>query len=560
MPIERKLAAIMFTDIVGFTKIMGDDEDEALHILRRHKEIILPIITDFEGNILKFMGDGILIEFKSGVEAVQCAMKVQDMIKTYNKGLPEQQKINLRIGIHIGDVVVVENDIYGDGVNIASRLQPFAEPGGICISQSVYDVVKNRVEVQTVSLGKKQLKNIKMAVSIYKVVVDAQGTGGENVEEKIEEIQIIKALGKDKSIMKPIWYVGGFIIILLLLFFQKDIKSWFTDTKYPVRLEFLGSHINAFSNDSEIVWTYMLDNDVVLNVEKKPIVKYEIVDIDSDGKKEIIAGIETTAEARKRYHVYCFSPNGELLWKKKVGRRTTWGEDNIKEDNFHLNSIIINDVNHDGFSEILIVSNHNLYFPAFLNVFAHDGEKIGEWLNWGRIFDINIHDLDRDGINEILVGGTLNITPGKGGFISVFSYDNIHGQDPFHGCNEFSAGTEKYYIVFPRVSFANVRRGEVMKVEIVNEKIFITIIDGVTIPGSAFNRLTYIYSFDFNFNLISAHFNDPTIVFIEQYIIQNDLSTTLQDELELLNQIVYWNGEEFKNKVCINKNWIETEH
>ena len=173
MPIERKLAAIMFTDIVGFTKIMGDDETTALSILENQQSLINPIVKDRKGTIIKKMGDGLLIEFPSTVEAVECATQMQDSIKSYNKSASNLE-FHIRIGIHLGDIVILGDDILGDGVNIASRIEPLAEPGGICISQTVYDQIKNKVEIETVDLGEKELKNIKDKVNIYKVLVEAQ--------------------------------------------------------------------------------------------------------------------------------------------------------------------------------------------------------------------------------------------------------------------------------------------------------------------------------------------------------------------------------------------------
>ena len=180
---NRSLAAIMFTDVVGFSAIMHKDESAALELLDNHNKIVQPIVIKYNGTILKPQADGYLMKFSSAVDAVRCGKDIQKEISIYNKELNENENILLRIGIHLGDVVLTENDIFGDGVNIASRLEPLADPGGICISQTVYDQIKNKVEIQTLDLGPADLKNIDSKINIYKVLLEAQ----EKVEDDNEE-------------------------------------------------------------------------------------------------------------------------------------------------------------------------------------------------------------------------------------------------------------------------------------------------------------------------------------------------------------------------------------
>ena len=171
---NRSLAAIMFTDVVGFSTIMHKDESAALDLLDNHNKIVQPIVIKYNGTILKPQADGYLMKFSSAVDAVRCGKDIQKEISIYNKEINENENILLRIGIHLGDVVLTENDIFGDGVNIASRLEPLADPGGICISQTVYDQIKNKVEIQTLDLGPADLKNIDSKINIYKVLLEAQ--------------------------------------------------------------------------------------------------------------------------------------------------------------------------------------------------------------------------------------------------------------------------------------------------------------------------------------------------------------------------------------------------
>jgi class 3 adenylate cyclase len=180
---NRSLAAIMFTDVVGFSAIMHKDESAALELLDNHNKIVQPIVIKYNGTILKPQADGYLMKFSSAVDAVRCGKDIQKEISIYNKEINENENILLRIGIHLGDVVLTENDIFGDGVNIASRLEPLADPGGICISQTVYDQIKNKVEIQTLDLGPADLKNIDSKINIYKVLLEAQ----KKVEDDNEE-------------------------------------------------------------------------------------------------------------------------------------------------------------------------------------------------------------------------------------------------------------------------------------------------------------------------------------------------------------------------------------
>jgi len=168
MPIERKLAAIMFTDIVGFTKIMGDDESIALSILENQQSLINPIIKEHKGTIIKKMGDGLLIEFPSTVEAVECATQMQDSIKSYNTN-DDNLEFHIRIGIHLGDIVILGDDILGDGVNIASRIEPLASPDGICITDAVYQSVKSRLKLDADRIDEVDLKHIDNKYTIYKL-------------------------------------------------------------------------------------------------------------------------------------------------------------------------------------------------------------------------------------------------------------------------------------------------------------------------------------------------------------------------------------------------------
>jgi class 3 adenylate cyclase/Tol biopolymer transport system component len=161
----------MFSDIVGYSKMMQENETLAMTLLGRHNGIIREAIKKHEGKEIKVIGDAFLVSFATVANAVRCAIEIQERFGKYNESASEKEKTQVRIGIHMGDIIVKDNDVFGDGVNIASRIEPLAEPGGICISQEVYSLVKQKLDLQVVSLGPKELKNIKDKVEIYEVLV-----------------------------------------------------------------------------------------------------------------------------------------------------------------------------------------------------------------------------------------------------------------------------------------------------------------------------------------------------------------------------------------------------
>ncbi|MBI5722432.1 MAG: adenylate/guanylate cyclase domain-containing protein [Planctomycetes bacterium] len=172
---KRTLAAIVFTDVVGFSSLMETNEDKTLQLVNRDLDIFKTVCQDGGGKVLKTTGDGLLMYFDSAVQAVACALHAQQSIANQARSLPADQVLQHRIGIHLGDVFVSATDVMGDGVNVAARLQAEAEPNGICISQTVYDVVKNRLGVQATYLGPRDLKNIAEAVPVYQILLEAQG-------------------------------------------------------------------------------------------------------------------------------------------------------------------------------------------------------------------------------------------------------------------------------------------------------------------------------------------------------------------------------------------------
>ncbi|MGA8275755.1 MAG: adenylate/guanylate cyclase domain-containing protein, partial [Thermoplasmata archaeon] len=176
MAATRRLAAIMFTDIVGYTTLGQENEAIALELLEQHRRLLRPIFSKHRGREVKTIGDAFLVEFGSALEATLCAIDVQSSVHSLN--LERGGTLQVRIGVHVGDVMSQGGDLLGDAVNVASRIEPLAAPGGICISQQVYDQVRNKIPNRLEKLESKELKNVRYPVDLYRVVLPPEGLEG----------------------------------------------------------------------------------------------------------------------------------------------------------------------------------------------------------------------------------------------------------------------------------------------------------------------------------------------------------------------------------------------
>jgi adenylate cyclase len=174
--LQRRLAAILSADVVGYSRLMGIDEAGTLTRLKAtRRDVIDPLIAAHSGRTFKLMGDGALVEFASAVDAVTCAIEVQKQIRERNSGIPEDSQIQFRIGINVGDIIVEGDDIYGDGVNVAARIQALADPGGIYISRGAADQVRDKVPIKIETRGEQNVKNIARPIEVFCII----GEGGE---------------------------------------------------------------------------------------------------------------------------------------------------------------------------------------------------------------------------------------------------------------------------------------------------------------------------------------------------------------------------------------------
>ena len=176
--VERRLAAILAADVAGYSRLMGADEEGTLARLNaRRREFLEPTVAKHRGRVVKRTGDGILVEFVSAVDATRCAIEVQHGMAQRNIGVADEQRIEIRIGVHVGDIIIEEGDIFGDGVNIAARLESVAQPGGLCISEDAYRQVRDKLDANFLDSGERQLKNIARPVRIYEFYPDTSPAG-----------------------------------------------------------------------------------------------------------------------------------------------------------------------------------------------------------------------------------------------------------------------------------------------------------------------------------------------------------------------------------------------
>jgi adenylate cyclase len=174
--VERKLAAIVAADVAGYSRLMGVDEVGTARRLREHQAVVSRIVREHSGRVVNVTGDGMLFEFSSVVGAVHCAVAVQQQMSLRNSGLVDDQRMLLRVGIDVGDVLIEGDDILGEGVNIAARLEGIAQPGGICLSGAVYEQSKGKVNFEFIDLDEQRLKNIAEPVQVYSVRLNGNGS------------------------------------------------------------------------------------------------------------------------------------------------------------------------------------------------------------------------------------------------------------------------------------------------------------------------------------------------------------------------------------------------
>ena len=182
--VKRKLTAIVSADVKGYSRLMGEDEISTIQTLKKYRDVMASLVQEYEGRVIDSPGDNILAEFGSVVDAVECAVKIQGELKERNSQLPDDRRMEFRIGVNLGDVIDDEGRIYGDGVNVASRVEGLAEGGGICISGTAFDQIGKKVPLGYEYLGEQEVKNIEKPVRVYRILTEPGEVGKLIGEEK----------------------------------------------------------------------------------------------------------------------------------------------------------------------------------------------------------------------------------------------------------------------------------------------------------------------------------------------------------------------------------------
>jgi adenylate cyclase len=213
---QRRLAAIMFTDMVGYSALSQNNPKVAVELLEEHRELLREIFPRFNGSEIKTIGDAFLVEFQSALEAAQCAMAIQRALAKRNADAPAERQIQVRIGVHIGDVVHRGGDVYGDGVNIASRIESLAAAGGICVSMDVERQIRNALEARFEKLAPTELKNISVPMELFRIVLPWE----HRADVRGQKSEIRKSSGVPK---RNAALVGAFLLLLII-----GIGWWWT--------------------------------------------------------------------------------------------------------------------------------------------------------------------------------------------------------------------------------------------------------------------------------------------------------------------------------------------
>ncbi len=207
---ERRLAAVLAADVAGYSRLMGLDEERTLANLKSfRKTLVDPSIAAHRGRIVKTTGDGVLVEFASAVDAARCAVEVQHGMATQNADVPQNVRIEFRIGIHVGDIIIDDNDIFGDGVNIAARLEGIAEPGGICLSDDAQRQVRGKVDSTFGDMGLQTLKNITEPMRAWRMQVSAGTSAAAPVKRPAETAQPLALPDKPSVAVLPFQNMSG---------------------------------------------------------------------------------------------------------------------------------------------------------------------------------------------------------------------------------------------------------------------------------------------------------------------------------------------------------------
>lgn len=340
---HRTLAAIMFTDVVSYSALMAAHEDYTLDLLRRDFQLINELCQRFEGRVLKTIGDSLLIYFASAVKGVACGQEIQSSLATLAANLAPEDVLTHRIGIHLGDVFFNGSDVMGDGVNVAARLQAEAQPGGICLSQTVYEVVKNPLALKATDLVQRKLKNLPESILVYHIPPVHHTPFAAQWE--LEQAQLHAELSRNQA--ESVIYSSGQWVLLNEHFFQIETYSQDSDGKLTIQIP-----------------SKSVEDDAVIqslrpNLEQSQSVKFAY---QNDGMLVKVKTVEATP--REDYKIWTLTlepknlkPNGYPLEQPSKGPKQVYSPDDIAK--LKVRRLLLNDP-----PKLLMLRDAQMFSPA----------------------------------------------------------------------------------------------------------------------------------------------------------------------------------------------------
>jgi len=533
---KTKLSAVMFTDIVEYSLISSRNFRLGVKIAKENSEINSKYIKEFNGVLQKEMGDGTLSYFDSSVDAVKCGIKIMKEVITLNK--ERKLKWHLRIGIHIGEVHFVNGDLLGDTVNVASRIENFADPDSILISQDVFKIVKRNIVLSTLKLGKTELKNIEEKHILYKILGEATGA------------KKYRSSKKNKLIIST-------LVILLFTFLIFVVSSIFPYKFYSIFKDLNPSKYVVNENTSEIIFynkndKFLWSKKIIENIKGNDKEHIVITDLENDGINEVIFAYHTLEDTTNIALVSCLNYNGNKIWE------TTFSKKVYKFSQYYkVRQIKCDDLDNDGNQELIILFNQVEYWPSFLTVLDKNGKYLYQVLNGGYLISIAVKDIDNDGIKDIFSGGVNNVASKD--ISSILMY--INGNRIFNNNGlwkeqvclapiQDNLQTVDGYFYPQKTIFNLLRFGEIWKDDICD----ITFFDEYLRARVYFKRekdnsiYSYAFYLNYSFNewevILHHNYDNFIIQFIEEFpILDENIKKYYNERYSYPIRLKYWNFE-----------------
>ena len=539
------MSAIIFADIVGFAKIMQQNESQALTLKKHFEDTAVPTVERFRGRVVKYLGDAILAEFPSAVNAVKCAIKILGVVRLlesepYSRIEP---RLKLRVGIHLGDIVWQGDDVHGDAVNIASRVQSIADNNTLVITRQVYDQVKNLINVDYESLGVRELKHITEPPELFLV-----NPGKIGIEKTIRKP------GRRRGVY---WGLGITAAVVIAL--AAAVLNTKTVRNKADAVEFRNNRLIALHRHKEL-WRFKMD----YTPEDSITLRSLIVDLDDDGQEEVLASVCSNHQTRENQKLLCFDTRGRMLWSFPYGRVLNYvpppydNTTGVYSNTFTAGAIFADDLLGDEQKEIILVVNHSPQSPSLLYLLTGGGMKLSEYVNFGYFSRFCRADLDDDGNMELIGGGYNNNFWSP--FLAVFDprllngqsppgYDSLNGVVRDYPLQGATPGAEVAYILLPRIPLFIGKGATIADIRILND-------GNVSLELNYDLTLDEVYPYfiilDRTLRLKDIFLGDAAI-----HIRERLLSAGASEEELQLTKPYYWTGNGFSDQFLVNKNYTK---